>query len=126
MSGGECQRVAIARAIVNNPGLLLADEPTGNLDSRTGEQIIQIFHELRAGGITIVLVTHEGEIAAQADRMIHMIDGRIVEDTAADNRGREEAPTMPYAARKLTHPQMPTPTAERAPTRLTPDAEAAS
>ncbi len=90
MSGGECQRVAIARAIVNSPSLLLADEPTGNLDSRTGEQIIQTFHELRADGITIVLVTHEMDIAAQADRMIHMKDGRITEDTAVDEGRRQE------------------------------------
>ncbi len=81
MSGGECQRVALARAIVNNPELILADEPTGNLDSRTGEQIMQIFHELHTAGITIVLVTHEPDIAVQADRIINMRDGRIVEDT---------------------------------------------
>lgn len=80
MSGGECQRVGIARAIVNNPGLLLADEPTGNLDSHTTEQIVQVFHQLHADGITIILVTHEMDIAVQADRMIHMKDGRIVED----------------------------------------------
>jgi ABC-type lipoprotein export system ATPase subunit len=90
MSGGECQRVAIARAIVNNPSLLLADEPTGNLDSRTSEQIMQIFHELHAEGMTIILVTHETDIALQAARMIHMRDGRIVEDMSIDNRRREE------------------------------------
>ncbi|MGB2986814.1 MAG: ABC transporter ATP-binding protein [Phycisphaerae bacterium] len=94
MSGGECQRVAIARAIVNNPGLLLADEPTGNLDSKTTEQIIGIFHELRAEGITIVLVTHEMDIAVQADRMIHMVDGRVVEDTVVDDSRRAEILTL--------------------------------
>ncbi|MCO6438750.1 MAG: ABC transporter ATP-binding protein [Phycisphaerae bacterium] len=82
MSGGECQRVAIARAIVNNPELILADEPTGNLDTRTGEQIMDIFHGLHAAGITIVLVTHEMDIAAQAQRMIRMRDGNIIEDVA--------------------------------------------
>ncbi|MHC4697815.1 MAG: ABC transporter ATP-binding protein [Planctomycetota bacterium] len=90
MSGGECQRVAIARAIVNNPQVVLADEPTGNLDSRTGLQIMQVFQELNAAGITIVLVTHEMEIAVQADRMIRMRDGRVEEDTAVDDRRREE------------------------------------
>jgi putative ABC transport system ATP-binding protein len=90
MSGGECQRVAIARAIVNSPSLVLADEPTGNLDSRTSEQIMAVFHQLRAEGITIVLVTHETDIAVQADRKIHMRDGKIVEDVLVDNRHREE------------------------------------
>ena len=90
MSGGECQRVAIARAIVNNPSLLLADEPTGNLDSRTSAQIMATFHELHAGGITIVLVTHEMDIAVQADRMIQMTDGKVSEDTAVDEHRREE------------------------------------
>ncbi|MBI4719421.1 MAG: ABC transporter ATP-binding protein [Planctomycetes bacterium] len=90
MSGGECQRVAIARAIVNSPQLLLADEPTGNLDSKTGEQIMGIFHELHAEGITVVLVTHEMDVAVQADRMIQMRDGRIVEDTAVDRARRQE------------------------------------
>jgi putative ABC transport system ATP-binding protein len=89
MSGGECQRVAIARAIVNNPKLLLADEPTGNLDTRTSEQIMTIFHELHATGITIVLVTHEPDIAIQADRMIHMRDGKIVEDVRIDDERRD-------------------------------------
>jgi len=90
MSGGECQRVTIARAIVNNPQLILADEPTGNLDSRTGEQIMRIFHELHREGITVVLVTHEMDIAVQANRMISMRDGKIIEDTAVDDTRREQ------------------------------------
>lgn len=90
MSGGECQRVAIARAIVNNPSLILADEPTGNLDSKTGGQIMRIFHELHASGITIVIVTHEMEVAVQADRTIHMRDGKIIEDGAVDETRRNQ------------------------------------
>jgi len=96
MSGGECQRVAIARAIVNKPKLLLADEPTGNLDTRTGRQIMDIFHELHASGITIVLVTHEMEVAAQADRMIQMRDGKIIEDSAMDEDRREQLLTVSH------------------------------
>ncbi len=90
MSGGECQRVAIARAIVNSPSLLLADEPTGNLDTKTTAQIMECVHELHAEGITIVLVTHEADIAMQAGRMIHMTDGCIVEDVVVDGSRREE------------------------------------
>lgn len=84
LSGGERQRVAIARAIVNEPKILLADEPTGNLDSRTGKQIMEIFHELSRAGVTIIRVTHEMSVALQAQRIICMKDGRITEDGAAD------------------------------------------
>ncbi len=80
LSGGERQRVAIARALVNHPKLLFADEPTGNLDSRTGEQIMAIFHDLHSQGVTIILVTHEADLAAQAKRLIRLRDGEIVED----------------------------------------------
>lgn len=80
LSGGERQRVAIARAIVNNPPLVLADEPTGNLDSRTGEQIMRVFESLNEQGVTIILVTHEPTVAARARRIVQMRDGKIVLD----------------------------------------------
>ena len=77
MSGGERQRVAIARALMNRPSIILADEPTGNLDSRTGEEIMAIFHKLNDEGITIVLVTHERSIAENSQRIIHLRDGLV-------------------------------------------------
>ena len=79
LSGGQQQRVAIARALVTNPSLILADEPTGNLDSKTSREIMEIFHELHAQGNTIVLITHDNEVAKQAERAIHILDGQITE-----------------------------------------------
>ena len=81
LSGGQQQRVAIARALVTNPSLILADEPTGNLDSKTSREIMDIFHELHAQGNTIVLITHDNEVAKQASRAIHILDGQITEVT---------------------------------------------
>ena len=83
LSGGQQQRVAIARALVNDPHILLADEPTGALDSRTTEEIIGLFEELNETGITVVIVTHEPDIARRAKRRITFHDGQIVEDSAA-------------------------------------------
>jgi putative ABC transport system ATP-binding protein len=80
LSGGERQRVAVARALVNEPSLLLADEPTGNLDSRTGREILNLFHRIHEQGNTIIMVTHDHEVAAQAQRIIHIRDGQIEKD----------------------------------------------
>ena len=80
LSGGQQQRVAIARAIVTNPSIILADEPTGNLDSKSGEEIMQIFKQLHNQGCTVVLITHDNHIASQAKRIVRIHDGKIIED----------------------------------------------
>ena len=77
LSGGQQQRVAIARALVTEPRLILADEPTGNLDSHTGEEVLELFHELNDQGVTIVLITHDSDVAVRATRQVHVRDGRI-------------------------------------------------
>lgn len=83
LSGGQRQRVAIARATIMNPHILLADEPTGNLDRNSGMEVIEILEQLNRDGITVIMVTHDPELGDRAARRIHMVDGRIVSDTAA-------------------------------------------
>lgn len=92
LSGGQQQRVGIARALVKSPDILLADEPTGNLDSRSGEEIMQILSELHADGISVIIVTHEADIAARADRIVTMRDGFIVSDTGVSTQAEIVAP----------------------------------
>ena len=87
LSGGQRQRLAIARALANDPTLLLADEPTGALDSEGGDEVIELMRRLHRGGQTIVLVTHDAEVAAAAERMVRMRDGRIVDPQPALGEG---------------------------------------
>jgi len=86
LSGGQRQRVAVARALVNQPSILLADEPTGNLDSATSVEIMALFEELHRGGQTIVLVTHEHDIAEHADRQVHLKDGQVAQDFQTEGK----------------------------------------
>ncbi len=85
LSGGQQQRVAIARALVTNPGILLADEPTGALDQKTGKQIMQLFRELNEEGHSIIMITHDMNIAANAKRVVHIIDGVLTEGGSASD-----------------------------------------
>ncbi|MGN0435504.1 MAG: ABC transporter ATP-binding protein [Wujia sp.] len=89
LSGGQKQRVAIARAMVNEPKIILADEPTGALDSKSGAQIMELFDKLHREGVTIIMITHSNEVAAFADRVIKIIDGELIDEAASDNIGQE-------------------------------------
>ncbi len=100
LSGGQCQRVAIARAIVNNPKILLADEPTGALDTKSGEQIMEIFHRLHEEGVTIIMITHEPDIAQHAQRILHIRDGRLT-DASGNFLSPETEPAFPEAPEPL-------------------------
>lgn len=99
LSGGQQQRVAVARALVTQPTLILADEPTGNLDSKSSHDIMELLHELHSQGNTIVLITHDNEIAAEAPRRVRLLDGRVVEDVtvapggAGRTAGSKQAPS---------------------------------
>jgi len=83
LSGGQRQRVAIARALVNDPSIVLADEPTGNLDSKTGQEILALFGELHTQGHTVILVTHDSNVASRADKIVQIVDGRIANGNEA-------------------------------------------
>jgi putative ABC transport system ATP-binding protein len=101
LSGGQQQRVAVARAIVTNPTLILADEPTGNLDSHSTEDVLAIFARLNAEGRTVVLITHEPDVAEQAKRVISLSDGKIIEDRRVT--GVHEAPPVPHRQKSAHH-----------------------
>jgi putative ABC transport system ATP-binding protein len=108
LSGGQKQRVAIARALINQPAILLADEPTGNLDSRTSDEILALFDSLHASGQTIIMVTHEADVARHARRIIRMRDGRIMSDLPSDqDAARFAAPPTSAPAPSPNFPPAP-------------------
>ena len=104
LSGGQCQRVAIARAIVNNPTILLADEPTGALDTKSGEQIMEVFQMLNEQGVTVVMITHDSDIAAHAKRVVHIRDGRLI-----DENGQFLSPAVENLTAGMDAPTVETP-----------------
>ncbi|MCE9555373.1 MAG: ABC transporter permease [Planctomycetes bacterium] len=100
LSGGQQQRVAIGRALVNRPPLLLADEPTGNLDSQTSVEILRMFQQLHTEGITVILVTHDPQVAAYADRTIHIVDGLVLDDSTTHRKSRSNSLEVPNGTRQ--------------------------
>ncbi len=98
LSGGQQQRVAVARALAGNPSILLADEPTGNLDSRNGEAVMQLLEQLHENGTTLCMVTHDAAFARRASRIVHMLDGRIVDEDTYERLRHEQDVAMPLLA----------------------------
>ena len=102
LSGGQCQRVAIARAISNHPKILLADEPTGALDSKSGAQIMELFQSLHEEGVTIIMITHDANIANHAKKVLHIFDGEIVEDKARKEKEKQQSEIRSEAAESVS------------------------
>jgi putative ABC transport system ATP-binding protein len=99
LSGGQQQRVAVARAVVGDPSILLADEPTGNLDSKNGEEVMKLLAELHKGGATVCMVTHDPRYARHAERAVHLFDGQILEEQEAAERIERELAESGYQVR---------------------------
>lgn len=102
LSGGQQQRVAIARALVNNPKIILADEPTGALDSRSGIQVMNLFQQLNEEGVTIIMITHDANIANHAKKVLHIFDGEIVEDKARKEKEKQQSEIRSEAAESVS------------------------